>query len=175
MSNIADQPGSCILDSLEPLQQVVRQAIQEPICTRKESLKEKTLKREQSRTTQAANFRQLANAASWETCCPTVCGLLDDSFQGAVVILSHWPFKMGTPCKREVWVWHHVVQVVPFEKCAAAPLKRTDPRSFCCSLSSWCQCRCAVVSWWRLILAPLLSREWSTRERAIRGLINCTA
>ena len=64
VSNIADQPGSCILDSLEPLQQVVRQAIQEPICTQEESLKEKTLKSEQSRTTQAANFRQLANVAS---------------------------------------------------------------------------------------------------------------
>ena len=74
-----------------------------PSAPGKKALKEKTLKSEQSHTTQAANFRQLANAASWETCCPTVCGLLDDSFQGAVVILSHWPFKMGTPGKREVW------------------------------------------------------------------------
>ena len=63
-SNIADQPGNCLLDLLEPLQEVVRQAIQEPIRTWQESLKEKTLKSEQSCTTQAANFYQLANAAS---------------------------------------------------------------------------------------------------------------
>ena len=31
-SNIAYQPGSCILDSLELVQQVVRQAIQEAVA-----------------------------------------------------------------------------------------------------------------------------------------------
>ena len=147
-----------------------------PAAPGKKAWWKKTFKREQSRTAQAAYFCQPAKVASWETCCPAVwrngdlvlMGLLDDSFQDAVVILSHRPFVMGTPGKREVWSATSCGGTgCPIEKCAAAPLKRTDPRSVWCSFSSRCQPECAVISWWRLIKAPLLSREWATCERAV--------
>ena len=119
-----------------------------------------------------------ANAASLGTCCPIVSrngdvalidildGFFDVLSQSCSTCRSKWALR----ARKRLGVRHHViVQIVPFEKWAAAPLERAEPRSFSCSSPKPMPTRmCAGL----LVVAHLDSpfgRENTTCERAIDG------